>query len=142
MTEAEILQNMFNAIGAVLVVFSTFFAIVSGYVAALFFFLAHATLFLRMVAFGLLSIGLVFLGGTAAVIQTLQDGLFIAWDRLEKPTVPLQKLRNPIPEVYVSGLSQQELGVAIGWGVAVTVYLTLFYLTFLYRWPHAIRERA
>ena len=133
---------MFDAISAVLTVFSTFFAIVSGYVAALFFFLAHAPLFLRMVAFVLLSIGLVFLGGTAAVIQTLQNGPFVAWDRLEQPSVSLQKLRNPVPDMHIAGLSQQELGVAIGWGVAITVYLTLFFLTFLYRWPDVSARRG
>ncbi|MGD9668186.1 MAG: hypothetical protein AB7U75_03915 [Hyphomicrobiaceae bacterium] len=141
MNEAEILQNMFDAIDAVLVVFSTFFAIVSGYVAALFFFLARAPVFLKTVAFSLLSIGLVFLGGTATVIQKLQDGLFGAWDRLERPIVPLQDLRNPVPGMHVAGLTQQELGVAIGWAVAVAVYLALFYLTFLYRWPGEAAER-
>lgn len=135
MSEADILQSLFNAIDAVLVVFSTFFAIVSGYVAALYFFLARAPLMLRTVAFALLSIGLAFLGGTVTVIQKLQEGLFGAWDRLERPIVPLQDLRNPVPGLHVAGLSQQELGVAIGWAVAVAVYLALFYLTFLYRWP-------
>ncbi|HRY06024.1 MAG TPA: hypothetical protein P5114_02800 [Hyphomicrobiaceae bacterium] len=141
MSEAEILQSMFDAIDAVLVVFSTFFAIVSGYVAALFFFLARAPLLLRMIAFFLLSIGLVFLGGTAAVVQTLQNGLFGAWERLERPIISLQDLRNPVPDMRVAGLSQQELGVAIGWGVALTVYVALFYLTFLYHWPDEIARR-
>lgn len=142
MSEADILQSMFDAIDAVLVVFSTFFAIVSGYVAALFFFLARAPVFLRTVAFSLLSIGFVFLGGTAAVIQKLQNGLFSAWDRLEHPIVPLHDLRNPVPDVDVAGLTQQELGVVIGWGVAISVYLALFYLTFLYRWPSEIMQRG
>lgn len=141
MSEADILQNMFDAIDAVLVVFSTFFAIVSGYVAALFFFLARAPLLLKTIAFALLSIGLVFLGGTAAVIQTLQNGLFGAWERLERPIIPLHELRNPIPDMHIAGLSQQELGVAIGWGVALTVYVALFYLTFLYRWPDGVAQR-
>lgn len=136
MNEADILQNLFNAIAAVLTVFSTFFAIVSGYVAALYFFLARAPLLLRTIAFSLLTIGLIFLGGTATVIQRLQEGLYGAWDRLERPIVPLQDLRNPIPGVEIAGnMSQQQLGVAIGWAVAVTVYAALFYLTFLYRWP-------
>lgn len=141
MSEADILQNMFDAIDAVLTVFSTFFAIVSGYVAALFFFLARAPLLLRTIAFLLLSIGLVFLGGTAAVIQTLQNGLFGAWERLEQPIMPLKNLRNPIPDLHIAGLQQQELGVAIGWAVALTVYVALFHLTFLYRWPDEIVHR-
>lgn len=134
MSEADILQNLFDAIDAVLVVFSTFFAIVSGYVAALYFFLARAPLVLRTVAFSLLTIGLAFLGGTATVIQKLQEGLFAAWDRLERPIVPLQDLRNPLPGLYTAGFTQQQIGVGIGWIVALAVYVALFYLTFIYRW--------
>ena len=142
MSESDILQNLFDAIDAVLTVFSTFFAIVSGYVAALYFFLARAPLLLRSIAFSLLTIGLVFLGGTATVIQRLQEGLYGAWDRLERPIVPLQDLRNPIPGVQIAGnLSQQQLGVAIGWAVAVAVYAALFYLTFIYRWPPQVAHR-
>lgn len=135
MTESEILQSLFDAIDAVLTVFSTFFAIVSGYVAALYFFLGQAALLLRLIAFALLSIGLVFLGGTATVIQRLQAGLYSAWDRLERPIVPLHDLRNPVPGFETGAWSQQEIGVAIGWAVAVAVYVALFYLTFVYRWP-------
>jgi HAMP domain-containing protein len=136
MSESDILQNLFDAITAILTVFSLFFAIVSGYVAALFFFLGRAPVALRAMAFVLMSIGLVFLGGTATVIGRMQEGLFAAWDRLERPIVPLQDLRNPVPGMQLAGgISQQELGVAIGWGVAVAVYLALFYLTFVYRWP-------
>lgn len=135
MSESEILQSLFEAIDAVLTVFSTFFAIVSGYVAALYFFLGRATLPLRFIAFSLLSIGLAFLGGTVTVIQRIQVGLYAAWDRLERPIIPLQDLRNPLPGLETGAWSQQEIGVAIGWAVAVAVYAALFYLTFLYRWP-------
>ncbi len=136
MNESDILQNLFDAITAILTVFSLFFAIVSGYIAALYFFLARAPFLLRAMAFLLMSIGLVFLGGTATVIGRIQEGLFAAWDRLERPIVPLHDLRNPVPGMQLAGgISQQELGVGIGWAVAVTVYLALFYLTFVYRWP-------
>lgn len=140
MSETDILQNLFDAISAILTVFSLFFAIVSGYVAALYFFLARAPFMLRAMAFLLMSIGLVFLGGTATVVGRIQDGLFAAWDRLERPIVPLQDLRNPVPGLQLAGISQQEIGVGIGWVVAVTVYLALFYLTFTYRWPETRRE--
>lgn len=137
MSEAEILDGLFTAIGAVLNIFSMFFAIVSGYVVALYLFLARAPFMLRLVAFGLLSVGLVFLGGTAAVVQRMQDGLFVAWTKLGSPLMNVVDLRNPLPLPHyaMAGLSQQELGVAIGWAVAVAVYLMLFYMTFLYRWP-------
>jgi hypothetical protein len=136
MNEASILQSLFDGIDAVLVVFSTFFAIVSGYVTGFYFFLARAPLLLKSVAFSMLSIGLVFLGGTVTVIQKLQEGLFAAWGYLERPILPLHDLRNLIPGLHVAGFTQQEIGVGIGWTVVVAaVYLALFYLTFLYRWP-------
>lgn len=137
MSEAEILQGLFTAISSVLNIFSMFFAIVSGYVVALYLFLARAPFMLRLVAFGLLSVGLVFLGGTAAVVQRMQDGLFVAWTKLGSPLINVVDLRNPLPlpNYAMAGLSQQELGVAIGWAVAVAVYVMLGYMTFLYRWP-------
>lgn len=137
MSEAELTQQLFNAIDTVLTVFSLFFTLVSGYLAALYLFLAQAPLMLRLVAFALLSIGLVFLGGVAATVQNIQNGLFAAWAQLPAPTMPLARLRNPvdIPAVLENGWSLQEIGVVIGWGVAVCVYLALAYLTFIYRWP-------
>lgn len=137
MTENEILQNIFSAIGSILTVFSLFFGIVSGYAAALYFFLGSAALPLRMVAFSLLSIGLAFLGGTATVVGRLQEGLFVAWERLDRPIVPLHDMRNPLPGLNLAGVSQQEVGVGIGWAAAVTVYVALFFLTFVYRWPRS-----
>lgn len=137
MTEAEVFQGLFTAINAVLTIFSLFFAIVSGYVVALYLFLARSPLLLRTVAFGLLSVGLVFLGGTAAVVQTMQDGLFVAWSKLGSPLINVTDLRNPLPAeaLALAGMSQQQLGVAIGWTVALAVYLVLAYMTFVYRWP-------
>jgi hypothetical protein len=137
MSESELLERMFDAIAGVLAVFSIFFTIVSGYLAALYLFLATAPLLLRVVAFALLSIGLAFLGGTAAVIQKLQDALFIAWGKLPSPSLDLAVLRNPIPIPANSWLpfEQQQFGVAIGWLAAFSVYLVLAYLTFVYRWP-------
>lgn len=135
MSEAEIFEGLFNAIQAVMTIFSTFFAIVSGYLVALFIFLGRAPFGLRLLAFVLLTIGLLFLGGTAAVIQTMQEGLFGAWSRLPDPIVPLEQLRNPLPLAASLGISQQEIGTSIGWGIAILVYLAMAYLTFLYRWP-------
>lgn len=144
MSEGEIVQGIFTAMQTVLTIFSMFFAIVSGYVVALYLFLARAPIGLRLVAFTLLSVGLVFLGGTAAVVARMQDGMFTAWTKLGSPYVAVTDLRNPLPLPFVkdAGLSQQELGVAIGWTVAIAVYLVLAYMTFLYRWPDHDQPRA
>lgn len=144
-TESEHIQAMFGAIGTVLTVFSLFFSLVSGYLAALFLFLARAPFVLRLMAFALLSIGLVFLGGVTMTVQNIQNGLFASWGKLQAPMMPLSQLRNPVMLAALAdyGISMQELGVAIGWAVAVCVYLALAYLTFVYRWkgPTEASER-
>ncbi len=134
MTEAEILNGLFSALQAIMTVVSLFFAIVSGYIAALYFFLGRAPFFLRSLAFSLLTIGLVFLGGTALVIQSMQEGLLTAWGNLSSPVIAVVDLRNPLPIQANMELSQQQLGVGMGWAVGITVYLALAYLTFLYDW--------
>jgi hypothetical protein len=145
MSEAEMLSGLFSALQTILTIVSLFFAIVSGYIAALFFFLGRAGLFLRLLAFALLTIGMSFLGGTAAVVQTMQEGLLQAWGGLPRPTIPVERLRNPMPMTDGLPLSQQELGVVTGWIIGIGVYAALAYLTFLYDWskegaaPGAVR---
>lgn len=142
MSEAEIMERLFEALGAILSIVSLFLGIVSGYLAALFFFLGRAPFFLRLLAFGLMSISFVFLGGNALVIGTIQEGLFTAWRQLGSPSITIGDLRNPLPLPPLPGITQQELGVGLGWAVAVTVYLALAYMTFLYRWPDPDRLRG
>lgn len=137
MTEAEMMQQMFNVMTSVLTIFSLFFTLVSGYLAALYLFLAHAPVALRLVAFGLLSIGMVFLGGVTMTVQNIQNGLFAQWAKLAAPTMPIAQLRNPvaIAALLENGWTMHDLGTWIGWGVASLVYVALAYLTFVYRWP-------
>lgn len=137
MTESEIMQGMIGSIQGVMSLFSMFFAMISGYIVALFLFLHRAPFALRFLAFVLLSLGLVFLGGSAIGIQRIQDGLFAGWARLPSPMIDVDALRNPVPQakIWMPDWSQQQLGVGIGWMVAVLVYLALAYLTFCYRWP-------
>lgn len=136
-TESEILQGLFASIQTVLSLFSMFFAMTSAYIVGLYFFLNRAPLALRLLAFLLLSIGLAFLGGSAATLQRMQEGLFAAWSKLPAPMISVAELRNPIPVTLpMPGISMQEIGVAIGWVTATSVYLALGYLTFFYRWAH------
>lgn len=134
MSEAEILNGLFSSLQTILSIVSLFFAIVSGYIAALFFFLARASLFLRALAFALMTIGLSFLGGTAAVVQSMQEGLLQAWGRQGSDVIPVHSLRNPLPVSSGIPLSQQELGVVTGWVIGLGVYAALAYLTFFYDW--------
>src|SRR5215470_17600597 len=98
MSEAEIMQGMFSSIQVVISLFSTFFAMISAYVAGLYFFINRAPFALKLLAFSLLSIGLVFLGGAAMTQQRLQQGLLTAWGKLASPTIAVEAvLRNPFP---------------------------------------------
>ena len=130
------MQGFFASIQSVMNVFSMLFTLTSAYIAGLFFFLNRAPFLLRLLAFGLLSLGFVFLGGSAATLQRMQDGLYAAWSKLPAPILTVSELRNPVdlPVTLIPGLSLQEVGVLIGWFTAAAVYLALAYLTFLHRW--------
>jgi hypothetical protein len=135
MSEAEVMQGMFASIQVVVSLFSTFFAIISAYIAGLFFFLNRAPIALKLLAFFLLSIGLVFLAGAAVTQQRLQLGLLAAWGGMSSPMIAVDSiLRNPFPVSLPTGWSIYELGVNVGWLTGLSVYLALGYMTFLYRW--------
>lgn len=135
MSEAELLQGVMASIQVVISLFSTFFALISAYIAGLYFFLNRAPLALKLLAFFLLSIGLVFLGGAAISQQRLQVGLLNAWAKLAAPAIPVDGvLRNPFPFALPEGWSLYDAGVTVGWLTALCVYLALGYMTFLYRW--------
>jgi len=135
MSEAEVMQGVFSSIQVVISLFSTFFAMISAYIAGLYFFLNRAPVALKLLAFFLLSIGLIFLGGAAVTQQRLQVGLLAAWGKLSSPTIAVDLvLRNPIPNSLPSGWSLYDVGVNVGWLTSLCVYLALGYMTFLYRW--------
>ena len=134
MSEAELLQGLMGSIQVILSLFSIFFTLTSGYIAALYFFLHRAPFALRLLAFFLLSVGLVFLGGTAAVQQRIQEGLFAAWEKLPSAAIKVQAIRNPLTFPVVLPATWQEIGIVVGWVTATGVYLALAYLTFVYRW--------
>jgi hypothetical protein len=134
MTEAEILQNLFASVEAVVSLFSTFLGIVFAYVAGLYFFLNRAPVMLKFLAYALLSIGLAFVGTAAVMQQRLQEQLFGAWAKLPTPTLSLEELRNPVAHSLPLGLSLYEIGIAIAWVTALGMYIGLGYMTFIYRW--------
>jgi hypothetical protein len=135
MSEAEVMQGVFSSVQVVISLFSTFFAMISAYIAGLYFFLNRAPLALKLVAFFLLSIGLVFLAGAALSQQRLQVGLLAAWGKMASPAIAVDAvLRNPFPVSLPLGWSFYDVGVNVGWLTALCVYLALGYMTFFYRW--------
>lgn len=97
MTESEIMQAFLASGQVVISLFSMFFAMISAYIAGLYFFLNQAPLALRLLAFALLSVGLVFLGAAAAIQQWLQQSLAIAWAKVPSPIFSIASLRDPLP---------------------------------------------
>jgi len=142
MTEAEIVQTLFSSIEAVMSLFSTFLGIVFAYVAGLYFFLNRAPVLLKLLAYGLLSIGLAFVGAAALMQQRLQEQLLSASANLPTPTISLDALRNPMVQPLPLGLSFYELGIAIAWVAALGMYLGLGYMTFVYRWQSVDRDAS
>ena len=86
------------------------------------------------VLIGLLSIALAFLGGATAIQQGAQEAIIAAWAKLPSPAIPVETIRNPLPIAQLKGLPFKEVGTALGWLAAASVYVSLAYMTFLYRW--------
>jgi hypothetical protein len=135
-TQSEILQGLLASIQVVMSLYSMFFAMTSAYIAGLYFFLNRAPLALKALAYFLLSVGLLFLGGSASIQQKIQLGLHTAWAKQKGPFIAVDAVRNPLPVSIPMppGWSHYDLGVAVGWFAAASVYLALGYLTFFYRW--------
>ena len=139
-TESELLQALYASTQTIISLFSMFVTIVSGYLAGLYLFLKDAPLALRLLAFLLLSVALSFLGGAAVVQQVAQDAIFAAWAKLPSPSIPVGVLLNPLPFAEVRGIPLRLIGVALGWGATVSIYVSLAYLTFCYRWRRSPEE--
>lgn len=148
MSEAEMLQLSFLVNEAMMGVFSTFFAIVSAYVAGLYFFLHLSPAPIKLLAFSLLTAAFLFLGQTMAGIEVRGAGVITAWKTLPNPITQISDMSNlsvPLPLQMLMGDIEAAsvtydgfaVGALMGWLVAAGVYLALAYLTFLYKWPSA-----
>jgi hypothetical protein len=134
MTEGELMQALYASTQTVVSLFSIFCTITSAYIAGLYLFLCRAPFALRLLAFFLLSVALAFLGGATAIQHGAQDAIFAAWAKLPSPSIPIEVLLNPIQVPQIQGLPIKDIGAAFGWLAALSIYLSLAYMTFLYRW--------
>ena len=96
------MQGLLSSSQAIITIFSQFIAMVSAYIVGLYYFLNRAAFALRLLAFATLSIGLAFLGGAAAIQQSLQSALFTAWLKLSTPIISVEALRNPLQLTFLS----------------------------------------
>jgi hypothetical protein len=133
MTFGELTQGRIDAVSFILSLFSVFFTIVSAYIAALYFFLGSARMTLRLLAFFVLTVSFLFLGGMAFTVSDLVEVLVTAWEGADIPLSEEHAVRGWLAELG-SSFEFYYIGALLGWGVAFIVYLSLAYLTFGYRW--------
>lgn len=132
-TAGELVQGRIDVVSFILSLFSVFFTIVSAYIAALYFFLGASGLGLRLLAFFVLTVSFLFLGGLAFTVSDLIEVIIAAWNRADIPVTSDQQLRALL---FFNGSNFYfyYIGALLGWAVAFIVYLALAYLTFGYRW--------
>ncbi len=136
MTEAEILSVRNDLTGIVISVVSVSFAMISGYLAGLWLFLKDAPFTLRLLAFFVLSAGLAFMGAMTAGINELMLGTERAWVQLASNSIGIKGFGSEAPD-WLYGFTLYEAASALGGLSFLTIYVALFYLTFVYRWPQS-----
>jgi len=133
MTEAEILAMRIGLTGLIISIVSVSFGMISAYIAGLWLFLRRAPLSLRALAFGLLSIGLFFMGFLTWGLHELMLGTDRAWSKLAQNAMEIASFGGERPD-YLFGLTLYQFGALIGFAAFAAIYLVLSYLTFAYRW--------
>jgi hypothetical protein len=134
MTEAEILSVRSDLAGLVVSVVSVSFGMISAYIAGLWLFLREAPVALRLLAFVLLTSGLLFMGSFTWGLNDLLIGTDRAWSKLANPATEIAGFGNWRPE-WLYGLTVYEGSVVLGSFAFGAIYLSLAYLTFVYKWP-------
>lgn len=134
MTEADILTVRNELTGIIISVVSVSFGMISAYIAGLWLFLKNAPFGLRALAFFMLSIGLAFMGALTAGVNDLLMGTETAWQKLPEKVTAIPGFGSVAPD-WLYGFTLYEAASALGACAFVGIYLALFYLTFLYRWP-------
>ena len=134
MNEAEILSIRNELTGLVVSVVSVSFGMISAYIAGLWLFLREAPVSLRLLAFALLTCGLAFMGALTWGLNDLLVGTDRAWSKLVSPTSEISGFGNERPE-WLHGFTLYGACVFLGSLAFGAIYLSLAYLTFVYRWP-------
>lgn len=133
MTEAEILVLRGGLTGLVISVVSVSFGMISAYIAGLWLFLKRTPFALRLLAFLLLTAGLVFMGAITWGLHELLLSTDRAWAKLPTTATEIPNFGGMRP-AYLHGLTLYEASAAIGLLSFAGIYLALAYMTFGYRW--------
>jgi hypothetical protein len=134
MTEAEILSIRNDLTSLAVSVVSVSFGMISTYIAGLWLFLREAPLALRLLAFMLLTCGLAFMGSLTWGLNDLLMGTDHAWAKLDSRASDIAGFGDARPN-WLYGLTLYEGSVLLGTLAFGAIYLSLAYLTFIYRWP-------
>jgi hypothetical protein len=134
MNEAEILSIRNELTGLVVSVVSVSFGMISAYIAGLWLFLREAPVSLRLLAFALLTCGLAFMGALTWGLNDLLVGTDRAWSKLVSPTSEISGFGKERPD-WLHGFTLYGACVFLGSLAFGAIYLSLAYLTFVYRWP-------
>ena len=134
MNEAEILSIRNELTGLVVSVVSVSFGMISAYIAGLWLFLREAPVSLRLLAFALLTCGLAFMGALTWGLNDLLVGTDREWSKLVSPTSEISGFGNERPD-WLHGFTLYGACVFLGSLAFGAIYLSLAYLTFVYRWP-------
>lgn len=134
MSEAEILSIRNELTGLVVSVVSVSFGMISAYIAGLWLFLREAPISLRLLAFTLLSCGLAFMGALTIGLNELLIGTDHAWSKLTTPATEISGFGNARPD-WLHGFTLYEASALLGSLAFGAIYVSLAYLTFIYRWP-------
>lgn len=119
--------------GLIISIVSVSFGMISAYIAGLWLFLKRAPRSLRALAFGLLSIGLFFMGFLTWGLHELMLGTDRAWAKLPQNAMEIASFGGERPE-YLMGLTLYQFGALMGFVAFAAIYLALGFLTFGYRW--------
>jgi len=134
MTEAEILSIRNELTDIVVSVVSVSFGMISAYIVGLWLFLRRAPFLLRGLSFLVFSCGLAFMGVLTIGLHELLLGTDRAWSKLGTTAVEIPGFGSARLE-ELNGLTQYEAAAALGAVSFLAIYLALFFLTFVYRWP-------
>lgn len=133
MTEAEILILRSGLTGLIISIVSVSFGMISAYIAGLWLFVRHAPLGLRLIAFFLLTAGLLFMGAITLGLHELLLSTDKAWATLDNPVSGISDFGGTRPDILL-GLSIYEASAALGFAAFIGIYLALAHMTFIYKW--------
>ena len=138
MSEADVIEQMVEYLNVLLTGVSVFFTVVSAYVVAIWVFLRHAGVMLRIFSFLFLTFVLAFLIRVAAGAQELHDGFIATLAELERTAglSPVGQAALDNTRTGVDALVSQSL-----FGGAAIIYLALLILTVFARSTFRSAER-